>query len=186
MTGKDGHRRQDGQSDWEPSINALLDGELDDQDAERLKHAAEEDRELAQAIVQAWQLQRAMESLGVERAPRSLRKKLKRVPARENRAGRAGTGFWFRPAAASFAGAACLAIAMMLARPWEPSPAEVRQAEHELGVAFAYMDSVNELTARRIDSVVSRELRHGVTDVISRHLPSDIYQQSSVRSEDNS
>ena len=64
---------------WEEKINALIDGELDPLGADELKAEATDDRELARAIVEAYQLQQAMEAVKVERAPASLRKKLKAI-----------------------------------------------------------------------------------------------------------
>jgi predicted permease len=68
----------------EQQINALLDGELDDTAVEALRLDASEDQELARAIIDAYQLQRAMEHTGVEHVPASLRKRLRRIP-REQR-----------------------------------------------------------------------------------------------------
>ena len=56
---------------WEAQINALLDGELNQDDAELLKAEASDDRELARAIIEAYQLQKAMDEIRVERAPAS-------------------------------------------------------------------------------------------------------------------
>ena len=69
---------------WEDRINALLDGELSADDAELLKAEASDDRELARAIVEAYQLQQAMDQVNVERAPQSLTKRLNAIP-REHR-----------------------------------------------------------------------------------------------------
>jgi ferric-dicitrate binding protein FerR (iron transport regulator) len=64
----------------EDEINALLDGALDEAAVKALKAAAAEDSELAQAIVAAWQLQQSMDQLHLEKAPPSLRRKLRRIP----------------------------------------------------------------------------------------------------------
>ena len=71
---------------WEDRINALLDGELSAEDAGLLKAEATDDRQLARAIVEAYQLQQAMDGIKVERAPDSLRKRLKAVPRQHRRA----------------------------------------------------------------------------------------------------
>ena len=65
---------------WEEQINALLDGELGPEEAESLKAAATEDQVLAREIIEAYQLQQAMEGLRPESAPASLRRKLKKIP----------------------------------------------------------------------------------------------------------
>ena len=65
---------------WEDQINALLDGELSSDDADLLKAEASDDRALARAIVEAYQLQQAMDAIDVERAPASLTRKLQAIP----------------------------------------------------------------------------------------------------------
>jgi len=69
--------------DWEARINKLLDGELDENATAVLKREAGEDRQLARAIIEAYELQRGMDHLGIERAPASLRKKLRQIPRAE-------------------------------------------------------------------------------------------------------
>jgi anti-sigma factor RsiW len=76
MTGSDPGNPED----RETRINALLDGELDEASSAALKAAAEEDRVLARALVEAWQLQRRLDELHLQPAPASLRRKLKRIP----------------------------------------------------------------------------------------------------------
>ena len=53
--------------DWESKVNALLDGELDGASTDLLKQAASEDHALARAIIEAYQLQRGMDQIGVVR-----------------------------------------------------------------------------------------------------------------------
>ena len=67
-------------AEWESQVNALLDGELDEESTAALKQEAGEDHELARAIIEAYELQRGMERLGMEHAPSSLRKKLRQIP----------------------------------------------------------------------------------------------------------
>lgn len=76
-------RQRPDMQDWEAQVNALLDGELDDAAAEALKARAERDQALARAIVEGYQLQRLVASLPIERAPDSLREKLRRIPAEQ-------------------------------------------------------------------------------------------------------
>ena len=56
---------------WEELINALLDGELNETDADALKEQAGSDQALARAIIEAYQLRKAMTEIEVERAPAS-------------------------------------------------------------------------------------------------------------------
>ncbi len=170
---KDMDISQSDMADWESQVNALLDGELDETGAASLKKAAASDHDLARAIIEAWELQRGMESLGVESAPPSLRRKLKEIPLRE-RYGFMPQNWIFaalKPAAVSFAGAALVVFALLIARPWEPSAQDVEQARQDLKVAFAYLDKINNRAAHQIDSVIATEFRDSVTGVISKHMP---------------
>jgi anti-sigma factor RsiW len=153
--------------EWESQVNALLDGELDEVSTEALKRAAAEDRELARAIIEAYELQRDMDQIGLEVAPASLRKKLRRIP-REQRIS-------WRPQrwalATAMAAVPLLAISITLMQPSQPSAAEVEQARQDLAVAFAYIDKVGSRTGGVLQSILSTELQHGVTDNISKHIP---------------
>ena len=60
---------KDYDENWEQQINALLDGELSQVDADELKSAATDDRELARAIVEAYQLQQVMAATNSEMMP---------------------------------------------------------------------------------------------------------------------
>ena len=153
--------------EWESQVNALLDGELDEASTEALKRAAAEDQELARAIIEAYELQRDMDRLGVERAPKSLRKKLRRIP-REHRQG-------WRPQrwvlATSMAAVPVLVMAITMMLPQQPSAAEVEQARRDLAIAFTYIEEVGSRTGLILDEVLESELQHTVTDNISKHIP---------------
>jgi hypothetical protein len=170
-------------SSWESRVNALLDGELDADGAKALKREAADDHALAQMIIEAWQLQQGIESLGIEPAPERLRRKLMRIPAEEGSG--SGLGSWVaetgiavfrnRRGALSFAGAtafaAVLTVSLMVMRPWEPSLTEIEQARVDLKAAFEVLDRVTQRSAEQIDNVVAMEFGQGVADAVSRHLP---------------
>jgi len=160
--------------DWESEVNALLDGELDETSTDLLKQAASEDHALARAIIEAYQLQRGMHQIGVEQAPASLRRKLRTIP-RNNRQS-------FRPQrwamVTAMAAIPLLAIGLVLMQPQQPSKAEVEQARQDLAVAFTYIDKVGSRAGDRIHSVFGSQLRHGVTDTISKHFP---YTEQSLK-----
>jgi hypothetical protein len=160
--------------DWELQVNALLDGELDEASSDLLKQAAIEDHELARAIIDAYQLQRGLDQVGVERAPASLRRKLRNIP-RNNRQS-------FRPQrwvmVTAMAAIPLLAIGLVLMQPQQPSKAEVEKARQDLAVAFAYIDKVGSRAGGQIHTVLGSQLRHGVTDTISKHFP---YTEQSLK-----
>ena len=152
----------------EEQINALLDGELDADETENLKRAATTDQDLAADIVEAYQLQRAMEHVQVEKAPASLRRKLKLIP-RQNRP------VFFQPRwVMAFAVVPLMVISVALMRsPEQPeSPAQgvtpqagtslagidqasveqarIEKARQDLAIAFAYIDQVSDRTSSDI------------------------------------
>jgi len=155
--------------DWEARINALLDGELDDAQADELKSAAEDDQALARAIIEAYQLQQAMAQPPPERAPASLRRKLRRIP-REQRA--LERPAWFQPrwAAALVAIPLVAVITVSQLGPREPTKAEVAQARQDLALAFAYLDRAGRKTGLTIESAINDGLTEPVTESTVRTL----------------
>jgi len=155
---------------WEEQINALLDGELSTDDAELLKAEATDDRELARAIVEAYQLQKAMDQVHVERAPASLTKRLNAIP-REHRSRPAFSLFQPRWAMA-LAAIPLVVITVSLMRPDTPSASEVAQARQELAIAFAYLDKAGAITGREIESTVGHTMANAVTGSVNKVIQS--------------
>ena len=153
--------------EWESQVNALLDGELDESSTEALKRAAVEDRALARTIIEAYELQRDMDQIGLEQAPASLRKKLRRIPREQKALQRPQRWVW----ATAMAVVPILAIGITLMQPRQPSEADVEQARQDLSVAFAYIDKVGSRTGGVLQSVLATELQQNVTDNISKHIP---------------
>jgi anti-sigma factor RsiW len=124
-------------------------------------------------------LDRLFSQLGVEKAPRSLTRRLHRVPREEGyepgwrRLLRtAATPRWvLAPALA----AALLAVGVVLTLPRQPSEAEVLKARRELALAFHYIDKVGVTTGQEIQSVLGgklrEELRDPVKENLSKHFP---------------
>jgi len=153
---------------WEDRINALLDGELSAAAAELLKTEASADQALARAIVEAYQLQQAMDSIRVERAPDSLRKRLRAIP-REHRA--APSFRWLQPRwAMALAVIPLVIIAVSMMQPDRPSASEVAKARQELAIAFAYLDKAAAITSREIETTVGQTMADAVTDSVDRAI----------------
>jgi hypothetical protein len=141
------------------------------------------------------QLDALFKQLGIEKAPRSLTRRLHRIPREEGHA--AGWRRLLRPATAprwvlvpAFA-AALLAVGIVLTLPERtvpgptvpgptapgptvlnrPSQAEVLQARQDLALAFSYIDKAGVITGREIQSVLGAELVHPVKDNLSKHIP---------------
>jgi anti-sigma factor RsiW len=155
---------------WEEQIKALLDGELSADDAELLKAEATDDRELARAIVEAYQLQQAMDAIHVERAPASLRKKLQAIP-RKHRTKPVFSLLQPRWAMA-LAAIPLVVISLSLMRPDTPSAGEIAQARQELAIAFAYLDKAGTITGREIESTVGHTMANAVTGSVNRTIKS--------------
>jgi len=172
------------ESSREERINALLDGDLDPDEAEALKAMATQDEDLMRAIVEAYQLQRAMEHVRVEKAPASLRRRLKQIP-RQNRP------VYLQPRwVAAFAIVPLTIIAVALMRSPGPTAtqivqanvdqsqidqaqidqARVERARQELAVAFAYIDNVSAKAGNLIASEVGGEMSHAVAGSIFKSI----------------
>lgn len=178
-------------AEWEAQVNALLDGELDDAQADALKAQAESDQALARAIIEAYQLQRLMSTLPVERAPDSLREKLRRIPAEQEsialvenghrarvrkaaQQAEAGRRRWFafdpRWAMALAAVPLVVVIGMQFSGPRAPSEAELAQARQDLALAFSYLQKASEVTGREIEQSIGTGMRDPVTESTIRTL----------------
>jgi anti-sigma factor RsiW len=155
---------------WEQLINALLDGELSETDAEELKAQAGSDQALARAIIEAYQLQRAMDALSVEQAPASLRKKLRAIP-REHRAKPAFSLLQPRWAMA-LAAVPLVVIAISLMQPDTPSAEEIEQARYELALAFAYLDRAGKRAGMGIETTVGNTMSDAIAGSLIRNIKS--------------
>ena len=159
---------------WESQINALLDGELDADESEALKWAATSDQELARSIVEAYQLQRAMEHVHVEKAPASLRRRLKKIPGQHRPA-------IFQPRwAMAFAVVPIVIASVFMLRSPELSNEQqnlpdaemvkLEQARQDLAVAFAYIDQVSDKTSNRIETELGGEISNAVAGSIFKSI----------------
>jgi len=134
---------------WEQKINALLDGELNKADAEDLKTAATDDRELARAIVGAHQLQQIMDGIQLERVPANLAKRLRVIPRKQRSKPAIRL---FQPRWAMALAAVPLAVIIYsLMQPEVPSDRDIAQARQELAIAFSYLDKAGVITGREIE-----------------------------------
>ncbi|HET6566289.1 MAG TPA: hypothetical protein VFG52_12820 [Xanthomonadales bacterium] len=153
--------------DWDEQINALLDGELDSQQADQLRADADRSPALARAIIDAYQLKQALEAIPTERAPASLRRKLADIPRQQARKSRPR---WLQPAfMTALAAVPLLVIALALRGPQqeelkEPTAAELQQARQELAVAFAYLGKVGRMTNQEISETVNNEMQETVNE----------------------
>lgn len=160
---------------WEARINALLDGELAEDEIAALKAEAEHNRALARAIVDAHAVQAMIEDLEIERAPASLRKKLSRIPRTESAGNRTWLGMPGWAPVGAMAAIPLVVIAMVMMQPGPSQPeytqAEVLRARQEVLTAFAYLDRIGERTGRKIENELAEELSDSVNDTVGRYMP---------------
>jgi L-lactate permease len=160
--------------DWEEQINALLEGELDHDESDALKSAATGDQALAKAIIEAYQLQRAMEHVSVERAPASLRKSLRKIPRQHG-------PIILQPRwAMAFAIVPLLIISVFLLSFQQPATitttpvnsetVKLEQARQDLAVAFAYIEQVSGVTSNRIETELGGEMSDAVAGSIFKTI----------------
>ena len=155
---------------WEEQINALLDGELSSTDADLLKEKATDDRDLARAIIEAYQLQKAMDAIRVERAPDSLRKRLRAIPRQHRSAPvfRILQPRWVLALAAI----PLVIFSVSLMQPEEPSVQEIAKARHDLAIAFAYLDKAGQFTGREIETTVGNTMSDAIAGSVIRNIKS--------------
>ena len=179
MTDNNSPKNEHDRNHREEQINALLEGELDHDESEALKSAANRDQELASAIVEAYQLQRAMENVQLEKAPLSLRRRLKKIPQQDR-------PLFFQPRwAMAFAVVPLVIVSVLVLRSMEPSDIQVptsstgfssaemvmiEQARADLAVAFAYIDQVGVSTSLLIEAEIGGEMSDAVAGSIFRTI----------------
>ena len=137
-------------------------------DAELLKAEASDDRELARSIVEASQLQQAMDDVKAERAPASLRKRLNAIPRQQRKA---QTFSFLQPRwAMALAAIPLVVITVSLMQPDTPSASEIAKARQDRASALAYLDKANAITSREIESRVGPTLANAVTGSVNRAI----------------
>jgi hypothetical protein len=135
--------------DWEQQVNALIDGEMEDQQVAALLALAANEPVLENKLRQARLLQEVLHGLPTPQAPRSLRNKLAQI-------GREETGIqslvfsWWRW------GAAAAAVSLLLffnidAHRQGPSAAEIEQGRRDLVVALGYLQGAGHKAVVKID-----------------------------------
>ncbi len=118
------------------------------------------------------QLDALMKQLLIEKAPRRLTRRLRRIPREQRRRNSEWT--WPFPnwaMAPAFAAVPLAALLVLLMQDRQPAPADVEQARQDLAVAFAYLDKAGYRTGQEIQTVLGSELRQTVKGNLSKHIP---------------
>ncbi len=155
---------------WEKAIGALLEGNLSKADADKLRDELDIDTRRAKDIINAYQIQNGLESLGVEKAPESLRKKLRAIPACHNQVHQPLLRWGVLTLIAVFS----IAVLLINTRPTSdvPSTAEIVQAKRELVIAFSYLQLAGQKTGhymrREIGVTMQDALIEGIFNGVSK------------------
>jgi anti-sigma factor RsiW len=142
------------EEDWEQQINALIDGELGRDEVAALMAAAAQEPEFRRQLETAQQLQQVLHQLPAQRAPRSLRRKLRRI-GEADRNERAASIPWWRWGAI----AVSIPVLLMVSigdKPQVPSTAEIEQGRRDLAVALGYLGRAGQKVALEVDLSISR------------------------------
>jgi hypothetical protein len=63
-------------------------------------------------------------------------------------------------------------IAINMMQPEQPSPEEIAQARHDLGIAFAYLDKAGRMTGREIENQVGNTMTDAITGSVFKNVKS--------------
>jgi anti-sigma factor RsiW len=140
--------------DWEQQINALIDGELGREEVAALMAAAAQEPEFRRQLETAQQLQQVLHQLPAQRAPRSLRRKLRRI-GEADRNERTTSIPWWRWGVI----AVSIPVLLMVSigdKPQAPSTAEIEQGRRDLAVALGYLGRAGQKAAQEVDLSISR------------------------------
>jgi len=140
--------------DFEDRLDAVLDGEADAVQLQRLRDLAADDSALAGKLALALEAREALRRMGQVKAPPLLAARLRRIPRSSRR--------WLsHPWGLGIAAGLLLAtFAGLLNR--GPSQREVLQIRRDLAVAFTYLEKTS--------AQVSRETRRQITHSVEQPL----------------
>ena len=74
-------------------------------------------------------------------------------------------------AVVAFAAVPVALLSLMLLQPSGPSVEEVRQAQQDLVVAFAYIDRVGNRTSSQLETRINHELGRQLTEILIENVP---------------
>lgn len=148
MTDND-HYPEHEKDPWDEAIDALLAGELNQWQKENLKRAAEHDVDLANKIVHAEHLQEQLDSLGLERAPKSLTKRLMAIP-RGSFPEMGGLMLAGSFASVLLIVALFFGTDLLTTQASQPSEREIQLARQEVLLTLGYLEQVSNQTQRKI------------------------------------
>ncbi len=147
---------------WEEQINALLDGELTEEQAELLRETAAADPVLDRAITEAVELHKLMLEIPFEHAPGRLRRKLRQIPRQQS--GNERSGFLqLRWGMAMATILIAVAITVTQLGSTEPTDVEIAQARQDFNLVLAYVARASRKTRYEIASNIGHGFARPVT-----------------------
>ena len=111
-----------------------------------------------------------MDEIRVERAPDSLRKRLRAIPRQQRPAPmfRILQPRWVMALAAI----PLVLVSVSLMQPATPSAQEIAKARQDLAIAFAYLDKAGQITGREIESTVGNTMSDAIAGSVIRNIKS--------------
>jgi anti-sigma factor RsiW len=155
--------KQANMNEQDELVNALIDGELSEQDRALLAQRLAGDSRLQQMIADSLDLQQALCAIPMERAPASLRRKLRRIPRQQKALSRSG---WLQPGW-SWAVAAVPLLVLAIYLPVQHIAEQERQlaqARDELALALVYLHRANQRAGVEVQAALQAGLTRPVTE----------------------
>lgn len=165
------------QQAFDDAIEELLAGDLDTQQAERLKQASVSDQAMASAIINAWALRKGLDELELETVPLVLEKRLLDIPKQTQ--GQNNRWAWLNPAnwqaGHSWAVGSALAMSLIIAIGVnsQPNRAEILQAREDIQIALEYLGK----SLNQADRITRDELSEQVQKILAGQQPSKSHKR---------
>lgn len=163
------------QDDFELSLDAFIDGELDQAQRQELLARAAKEPLLGAKLSAAMELQQALSALPIEKAPASLAGKLQKVPHKASR----WSITWLLGPQTAFA--ALLVLTLIGGRELYQQhqqqlaqQIELAQAKHDLALVLSYLDKVNRNTNAQIQMTVNEATAKPVARVTTETLQNEL------------
>lgn len=144
----------------EKSLQALLQGKLSDTDAQSVRSELEAEEQRAKVFMETYLQQNSLERSGIEKAPESLRRRIRAIPVQYERSGRSLLHL------GAIATVVLSIIVGLLVyhgpAPDEPTPEEIDQARRELIIAFNYLEDIGQQTSNYMSREIGGAMEHAL------------------------
>ncbi|MCF6226066.1 MAG: hypothetical protein L3J22_07175 [Xanthomonadales bacterium] len=161
------------QQTFDDAIEELLAGDMDMQQAERLKQASASDQAMASTIIDAWALRKGLDELEIESVSATLEARLLAIPDQSQSQTRNNRFAWLNPAnwqtGQSWAIGSALAMSLIIAIGInsQPNRAEILQAREDIRIALAYLGK----SLNQADQLTRDELNQQMHKILAGQAP---------------